>query len=150
MTGSSPDGSSQMTVELGRTGLKVSRLGLGSSYPAPTRSFEEAFERGVNYFYWGSRRRDPMGNAIRTIAKRKRDELVIVVQSYARVGWWMKPVNGSTSSATTRAVSNSHESPTSDRDWADAVLNSHAGRPAPTTFARNTVKLVRAMSALPR
>jgi aryl-alcohol dehydrogenase-like predicted oxidoreductase len=75
---------------LGRTGLRVSRLGLGSSYLAPTRSYEEAFERGVNYFYWGSRRRETMGKTIRSIAKGKRDELVVVVQSYARFGWMLK------------------------------------------------------------
>jgi aryl-alcohol dehydrogenase-like predicted oxidoreductase len=39
---------------LGRTGLKVGRLGVGSSYGAPAEAFEEAFERGCNYFYWGS------------------------------------------------------------------------------------------------
>lgn len=77
-------------VPLGRSGLMVSKLGLGSSYPAPTRSYEEAFERGVNYFYWGSRRRDLMGDAIRSIAKNHRDELVVVVQSYARFGWFVR------------------------------------------------------------
>ncbi len=77
-------------ITLGRTGLAVSKLGLGSSYPAPTRSYEEAFERGVNYFYWGSRRRDLMGDAIRGIARTRRDDLVVVVQSYARFGWMVK------------------------------------------------------------
>jgi aryl-alcohol dehydrogenase-like predicted oxidoreductase len=77
-------------VPLGRTGLMVSRLGLGASYNAPTRAYEEAFERGVNYFYWGSRRREPMGRAIRQIAKTRRDELIIVVQSYARMGLLVK------------------------------------------------------------
>ncbi len=77
-------------VQLGKTGLMVSRLGLGSSYPAPTRSYRDAFERGVNYFYWGSRRRDLMGDAVRDIAKTKRAELVVVLQSYARFGWMVK------------------------------------------------------------
>lgn len=77
-------------VPLGRTGLLVSRLGLGASYPAPTSAYEEAFERGVNYFYWGSRRREAMGRAIRHIQKTHRDELVICVQSYARVGMLVK------------------------------------------------------------
>jgi aryl-alcohol dehydrogenase-like predicted oxidoreductase len=77
-------------VALGRTGLSVSRLGFGSSYPAPSRSYLEAFERGVNYFYWGSRRRDRMGDAIRTLAPRHRDELVIVIQSYSRFGWMLE------------------------------------------------------------
>jgi aryl-alcohol dehydrogenase-like predicted oxidoreductase len=70
---------------LGRTGLSVSCLGVGSSYGAPTEAYEEAFERGVNYFYWGSMRKNSMAQAIRHIIKKgKRDELVIVIQSYSR------------------------------------------------------------------
>ncbi len=70
---------------LGRTGLKVGRLGVACSYGAPTAAFEEAFEQGVNYFYWGSVRKEAMARAIRNIITNgKRDELVIVVQSYSR------------------------------------------------------------------
>jgi aryl-alcohol dehydrogenase-like predicted oxidoreductase len=70
---------------LGRAGLKVGRLGVACSYGAPAEAYEEAFERGVNYFYWGSMRKDAMGQAIgNIIAKGKRDELVIVIQSYSR------------------------------------------------------------------
>ena len=37
-------------VPLGRTGLSVSRLGFGASYPAPADALEKAFhERGVNF-----------------------------------------------------------------------------------------------------
>ena len=75
---------------MGRTGLMVSRLGLGSSFGAPTASYEEAFERGVNYFYWGSLRRDQMGQALRNIAPQHREDLVVVVQSYARFGAMVK------------------------------------------------------------
>ena len=42
--------------ELGGTGLKVGRLGLAASYGAPAEAFEEAFEKGCNYFYLGSGR----------------------------------------------------------------------------------------------
>jgi aryl-alcohol dehydrogenase-like predicted oxidoreductase len=73
-------------VTLGRSGLQVSKLGLGSSFNAPTASYLEAFDRGVNYFYWGSIRRSLMGNAIREIARSRRDQLVLVLQSYSRVG----------------------------------------------------------------
>ncbi len=73
-------------ITLGRSGLRVSKLGLGSSFQAPTSSYLEAFERGVNYFYWGSIRRSLMGDAIRELASRKRDEIVVVLQSYSRVG----------------------------------------------------------------
>lgn len=70
---------------LGRTGLTVGRLGIACSYGAPTEAFEEAFDQGVNYFYWGSLRKDAMARAIRNIITRgKRDELVVVVQSYSR------------------------------------------------------------------
>lgn len=70
---------------LGRSGLKVGRLGVAASYGAPAGAFEEAFERGCNYFYWGSRRRSEMCKAIRNISLHgRRDDLVIVIQSYSR------------------------------------------------------------------
>ncbi|NIQ37242.1 MAG: hypothetical protein GTN81_01425 [Proteobacteria bacterium] len=70
---------------LGRTGLRVGRLGVATSYGAPSAAFEEAFERGCNYFYWGSRRTDAMCQAIKNIShKGNRDDLVIVIQSYSR------------------------------------------------------------------
>lgn len=70
---------------LGRTKLSVGRLGVACSYGAPTEAFEEAFERGVNYFYWGSTRKKAMAQAIRHIVSQgRRDNLVIVLQSYSR------------------------------------------------------------------
>ena len=50
---------------LKRTGLKVGRLGLGAGYGAPATAYEEAFEKGCNYFYWLSRK-PGMCNAIQT------------------------------------------------------------------------------------
>ncbi|MAE93616.1 MAG: hypothetical protein CL910_03050 [Deltaproteobacteria bacterium] len=73
-------------VTLGRSGLSVSKLGLGSSFRAPVSAYREAFERGVNYFYWGSVRRSAMKRALREISGDQRDELVVVLQSYSRVG----------------------------------------------------------------
>ncbi|MEW6262247.1 MAG: hypothetical protein AB1641_04145 [Thermodesulfobacteriota bacterium] len=76
---------------LGRTGLRVGRLGVACSYGAPTAAFEEAFERGVNYFYWGSVRKEAMAQAIRNIvAQGQRDQLVIVLQSYSRSAFIME------------------------------------------------------------
>jgi len=76
---------------LGKTGLKVGPLGVAAGYGAPTSAFEEAFERGCNYFYWGSMRRDGMRRAIKNICGRgKRDELIIVVQSYSRSAFLME------------------------------------------------------------
>ncbi len=70
---------------LGRTGLKVGRLGVACSYGAPAQAFEEAFDHGVNYFYWGSTRKEAMAVAIRNIiARGQRDQLVILIQSYSR------------------------------------------------------------------
>ncbi|HUT55238.1 MAG TPA: aldo/keto reductase [bacterium] len=75
---------------LGKTGLAVGRLGVAAGYGAPTESFLKAFDRGCNYFYWGSFRRDNMGRAIRQLCGQgKRGELVIVVQVYNRVASMM-------------------------------------------------------------
>jgi len=76
---------------LGRSGLTTGRLGLGSSYGAPASAFERAFECGCNYFYWGSMRREGMGKAIRHLAGRQREKLVVVLQSYSRLGWRLEP-----------------------------------------------------------
>ena len=76
---------------LGKTGLKVGPLGVASSYGAPTNAFEEAFERGCNYFYWGSQRKDSMRQAIKNICGQgKRDDLIIVIQSYSRSAFLME------------------------------------------------------------
>lgn len=70
---------------LGRTGLKVGRLGVAASFGAPAYAFEDAFAHGCNYFYWGSRRTAGMGEAIVNICDRgQRDDLVVVIQSYSR------------------------------------------------------------------
>lgn len=69
---------------LGKTALRVGRLGLGSGYGAPAAAYEEAFESGCNYFYWTSRRAG-MRDAIKNICGRgKRDQIVVAIQSYSR------------------------------------------------------------------
>lgn len=73
-------------VPLGATGLKVGRLGIGASYGVGTAAIEAAVERGANFLYWGSLRRAAMARAIRNLAGRRRDRLVVAVQSYARLG----------------------------------------------------------------
>ena len=79
------------TTSLGQTGLKVGRLGVSASYGAPAEAFEEAFEKGCNYFYWGSKRRSGMRQAIINIChKGKRDELVVLIQSYSRSAFLME------------------------------------------------------------
>jgi len=75
---------------LGRTGLEVGRLGVAASYGVPGTALEWAFERGVNYIYWGSRRSDTFGAALRRL-RPQRERFVLVIQSYTRVagllGW---------------------------------------------------------------
>ena len=71
-------------VLFGRTGIKVSRLGIGASYGVSRDACREAFDAGVNYFFWGSSRTQGMALAIRELAPRHRDELCVVLQSYAR------------------------------------------------------------------
>lgn len=72
---------------LGRTGLKVGRLGIGSGYWMPARAIEEAFERGCNYFTWGTvvKGYSPhMREALRHIqSKGARDQLVLAMFTYA-------------------------------------------------------------------
>jgi aryl-alcohol dehydrogenase-like predicted oxidoreductase len=74
-------------VKLGRTGLEVVPLGLAASYGIPGKDVERAFERGLNLFYWGTRRTPDFGRALRRIAGRDRGKVVTVIQSYARAPW---------------------------------------------------------------
>ena len=73
-------------VSFGATGLSISRIGLGSSYGVGSADVERAFERGVNFMFWGLRRRGDFGAGLRNIAARRREDLVLAVQSYTRVG----------------------------------------------------------------
>ncbi len=78
-------------TRLGATGPAVTRLGLGSSYGLSGRDVERAFdEHGVNYFYWGSWRRPDFGRGLARLAQRERDSIVIVIQTYTRVGGMMR------------------------------------------------------------
>lgn len=68
----------------GSTGLTTSALGLGSSPGLPGKDVERAFERGVNFFLWGSLRRRDFARGLANLAKRHRPEMVVAVQSYTR------------------------------------------------------------------
>ena len=78
-------------VPFGQTGLEVSRLGIGSSFTGSPDFIEEAVEQGVNYLYWGSIRRPAFGRAIKNVARRNREGVVLTVQSYTRVAALMAP-----------------------------------------------------------
>lgn len=70
---------------LGDTGLIVGPVGFGASYGAPPSAYEDAFERGCNYFWWGALRRKSMADAIRNLrARGRRDELVVCLQVFWR------------------------------------------------------------------
>jgi aryl-alcohol dehydrogenase-like predicted oxidoreductase len=72
------------TAVLGRTNRKVGRLGLAASDGADERCVELAFERGINYFYWGSMRKASFGAGLRNLRSR-RDSFLLVIQSYSRL-----------------------------------------------------------------
>jgi aryl-alcohol dehydrogenase-like predicted oxidoreductase len=75
---------------LGRTGLVASRMGLAGGYGVPARAVERAFdEYGVNYFYWVTRKLG-MRDALRTLISKDRDKLVIAIQTYDHVGFWLR------------------------------------------------------------
>ena len=69
---------------LGRTGVAVSRLGLAASYGVPAAAIESAFERGVNYLYWGTRRTEAFSTALRNL-RPHRERFLLVLQSYTRM-----------------------------------------------------------------
>ena len=74
-------------VVLGRSGLRVCPLGVGSSYGVSRESCLRAFDEGVNYFFWGSVRTEGMARAIHQLTPSHRDELVVVLQCYVRFPW---------------------------------------------------------------
>jgi len=80
----------QEKTTLGRTGLKAGRLGIASSFGAPAEAYEEAFDRGCNYFMIGSflKGRSPeMAKAIKNICRKgKRDDLIIALNDYTHNG----------------------------------------------------------------
>jgi aryl-alcohol dehydrogenase-like predicted oxidoreductase len=78
-------------IILGRTGLRTGRIGIGTSSGLTPRDVEEAVDRGINYLYWGSLRKEAFGAAIRPVARRRRDDVVIVVQTYTRAAFYMAP-----------------------------------------------------------
>ena len=69
--------------EIGKTGLMSSRLGIGSTFNAPTHVIEDAFHRGINYLYWGTVRQPTFAEAMVNLAKQHRDDMIITIQSYS-------------------------------------------------------------------
>ena len=69
--------------EIGKTGLTTGRIGIGSTFDASCEVIESAFDRGVNYLYWGTVRQPDFAKAIRNLTVQHRDELVLTIQSYS-------------------------------------------------------------------
>jgi len=69
---------------LGRTGLEVGRLGVAAGYGVPGAALEWAFERGVDYIYWGTQRQDSFGASLKKL-RTQPQRFVLVIQSYTRV-----------------------------------------------------------------
>jgi aryl-alcohol dehydrogenase-like predicted oxidoreductase len=68
---------------LGRTGLKVGRLGMAAGYDVPGAALEKALDCGVDYIFWGSRRSTSFGAALKRLHT-QRERFVLVIQSYTR------------------------------------------------------------------
>ncbi|MEZ4294057.1 MAG: aldo/keto reductase [Polyangiaceae bacterium] len=68
----------------------MGRIGIGTSSGLSARDLEEAVDRGINYLYWGSLRKPAFGEAIRQVARQRRDQIAVVVQSYTRAAFLMK------------------------------------------------------------
>lgn len=77
------------TRTFGSTGMRVGPLGIASSYGVDAPDVERAFDRGVNFFLWGSIRKPGFGVGVRHLAKKHREDMVVAIQSYTRVGMLM-------------------------------------------------------------
>jgi len=73
-------------VTLGRSAISTLRMGIGADAGIDSAALEWAFERGIRYFYWGTQRTSGMRDAIRHLAPRHRDGLIIALQSYDTTG----------------------------------------------------------------
>ncbi len=78
-------------VPFGQTGLTVSRLAIGSSYGVGGAALERAYERGINFFFWGLRRTGPFAEGVRAVAKNHREDICVAIQSYSRSALLMRP-----------------------------------------------------------
>ncbi len=82
-------------VTLGRSGLSVGPLGVAGGYGVGTKALLRAFDRGVNYWYHGSRRAPGMRDAIRELvavgparpARRRDAELLALGRAAGDACW---------------------------------------------------------------
>jgi predicted aldo/keto reductase-like oxidoreductase len=73
--------------KLGETGIEVARIGISSSFGADVSVYEQALERGCNYFTWGTfikGRSTPFKSFVRQMCMSgRREEIVIGLLSYS-------------------------------------------------------------------
>lgn len=72
--------------KLGKTGIVVGPLGVGAGYGVSAYAVEEAFERGVRYFFWGWSRKDGMARGLNHLCKNNREKIFIAITSVAPTG----------------------------------------------------------------
>jgi len=78
-------------LEFGRTDLPVSRLAIGSSYGVGGSDLERAYERGINFFFWGMRRTGRFAEGVRSVAAKDRESMCIAIQTYSRSALLVRP-----------------------------------------------------------
>ena len=68
-------------LPLGKTGLKVARLGIGVGYHINAKAMALAVENGINYIFWGSLKFRTVPKALKLLGK-NRDKAIIAVPCY--------------------------------------------------------------------
>ena len=71
---------------LGKTNFEVGPLGLAAGYGVGANATEEAFERGVRYFYWAWQRKSGMRDGLRNVFKNNREKAFLSITSLAPTG----------------------------------------------------------------
>jgi len=65
-------------------------MGLAAGYGVPGAAVERAFlEHGINYFYWVNRK-PGMATALRSLARRDREKVIVAIQTYDHLGFFLK------------------------------------------------------------
>ena len=68
-------------INLGKTGLKTSRLAIGVGYHPSAKALAWAVENGINYIFWGSIKFRVVPKALKLLGK-NRDKAIIAVPCY--------------------------------------------------------------------
>ena len=83
-------------TELGKTGYKVGKIGVSSSFGAKADVFEAAFEKGFNYFTYGTFVKGPskeMAKAVKNLTKSgNREKLVVSTYAYMHNSFFNKKI----------------------------------------------------------